>query len=91
MRALIYNTETRAKNAAKTEAIRLAEKFLGITYTTKSEKNLRQDKNWVIRHSDTQCVCGQTMAVHAVLIHRGHQFVGVAGYCQSCGSQYPMP
>lgn len=91
MRTLIYNTETRAKTAAKTEAIRQAEKLFQKSYTTKTERNLRLNKNWMIRYADTQCVCGQTVAVCAVLFHRSQQFIGVAGFCKSCGSQYPMP
>ena len=91
MRTLIYNTQARAKNAAKASAIRYAEKQLGINYSPNTEKRLKLNKNWLIKYTETQCVCGQTGAIEAVLFHRGQQFSSLAGYCNFCGSEYPMP
>ena len=91
MKILIYNTETRAKSAAKNEAISQAEKQFQIVYTAKTEKQLRYNKNWLIRYTETRCACGQTSAIEATLFHRKQQFTGYAGYCDYCGSAHPMP
>lgn len=91
MKPLIYNTEARAKKAAKSIAIAEAEKFFSSSYKSSTEKNMRLSKNWLIEHTDTHCVCGQTGAIQSVLFHRGQQFQGMAGYCKYCGSENPMP
>jgi hypothetical protein len=91
MKALIYDTSLRAKSAAKRQAIRQAEKTFGLSYSTSYEKKLKLNKNWLIEGTSVRCVCGETGGIITTLFHKNQQFTSIAGYCDSCGHQHPMP
>lgn len=91
---LIYKTSRQALTAVKNDCIEQAENKMAISYKTSYCKKLKADKTkWLIdtRPGSTRCVCGETGCERATLFLHGYQFTSAYGYCDSCGSQSPMP
>lgn len=82
MKQYTASTEKKAVSAAKSFCVSQRPKSTSFSY----EKKLKYDKrNWLIRHTNGSCVCGQTPAVEVTLFKDGTQYTSFVNYCNICG------